>query len=876
MSERQIKVKATYNKEKEKTRKRAISKFKNNEDLTEEEAQILREEIPTEEDLKQMEQSSKEFSQTIQRIIEPQKEMIEQVSQKVEELTKPLTKSVQGIAKQLNKSLKPLFEEIDNQNKENPLTREEIEKSTKFLLDYTKEKEKLIQKINNLQSRQMNLFSKIFQTTGATEEEISRYKLEGEEIDFPVDIFTDISNKIQGKSTEKEDFETQLKKFLRTKLSKKLRDKLKENEDKDIPLNEYLVKAEIDSIQKACDEFNKETLFFRNRPSRHNLELIERKREINKELPLKYIFRRVTEIHFENITEEDFKSYLKEEIEILKELIDIQNDTLSKNREIVNIFSRASNPYFEGKKEIELDPEEKQIKEEFYNTSFLIFQDSSNLSTLARAILVSQPSFDEMDIEQQERIFEFLQYNLEDLEELSKEWTPQEEVEEIVEQYLTTNSKDRKFLTTEKIVPQIMLSGLKIQNKFEEKEQGKIEKVTFDIASDNDKRYFIQVVMNEYKLPFTDNTFKTLESLMTIQNLMEKQFKTLRGAFFSTKDVIFLNRGGRVTNYSKTLYQETNRELISLMSAIGSLDTTDYFLKYYGIDDKTLEEENKAILMTIDDPETYDKTLEELRKEKIKKSNIHFPIDKIKKISSIQPFVAMKGLNIESEEEAFNNTFWTFNDINEKPIPILEFLKMTGRFAFLPLEMDSYLSDSTTNNEVTRNLKTIIANLNYYKTNKEMKKDRTTKNFLEWYYIGIKKGSQKEEIFEPSEMMKLKNNPEWNFFARYKATRTIDSIARDCKFDEERGIGVPKEWKNNKERPRFVDSIVEYLRKAKDDKNIDDFILYTTKDKVVKNEDYITENEKRSQKTRDKIRGKENKKKQSKNPSIEKISIIIK
>jgi hypothetical protein len=66
------------------------------------------------------------------------------------------------------------------------------------------------------------------------------------------------------------------------------------------------------------------------------------------------------------------------------------------------------------------------------------------------------------------------------------------------------------------------------------------------------------------------------------------------------------------------------------------------------------------------------------------------------------------------------------------------------------------------------------------------------------------------------------------------------------------------------------------LRKAKEDKNIDDFILYTTKDKVVKNEDYITENEKRSQKTKDKIRGKKTKTKTKRNPTIEKISIIIK
>jgi hypothetical protein len=77
-------------------------------------------------------------------------------------------------------------------------------------------------------------------------------------------------------------------------------------------------------------------------------------------------------------------------------------------------------------------------------------------------------------------------------------------------------------------------------------------------------------------------------------------------------------------------------------------------------------------------------------------------------------------------------------------------------------------------------------------------------------------------------------------------------------------------------RRYFIDSIIDYLRKAKEDKNIDDFILYTTKDKIVKNEEYITEQDKRQQKTKDKIRGKTSKSKKKNNEIIEKISIIIK
>ena len=360
---------------------------------------------------------------------------------------------------------------------------------------------------------------------------------------------------------------------------------------------------------------------------------------------------------------------------------------------------------------------------------------------------------------------------------------------------------------------------------------------------------------------------------------MEKQFGTLKGINFDTKYVIYLNKGGRVTNYSKDLIQKTNRELMSLMSAIGSLDTTDFFFKYYNLDEETIVEENEAIFQSITSEKEWNKKVEEIRKEKMNQlpKDKQFPIDKIKKISTLQPFVSLKGLNIESEEEAFNNTFWKFNDIDEKPIPLFEVLKMTGRFAQLPLEMDSYLTDSTINNEVTRNLKTIIANLNYYKTNTQMKKDKTKKNFLEYYFEGILEGSDKREIFEPFEAMQMRKEGKklvgsW----KYKITRTIDSIAKDCKFDEERGIGTPKEWKHNREKLRFVDSIIDYLRKAREDKNIDDFILYTSKDKIVKDEDYITENEKRQQKTKDKVRGKQTKRKQTKNESIEKISIIIK
>ena len=795
-----------YNQEREALLQLAIEKSERGEKLTEEEAKAIVQHFPTDKELSKMTGKMSELSKTLGKIVQPQMEIVDTITKTFEEITKPLTDSINSVGKGLQKALQPVFDELDNQNKENPLTRKEIETGNKFFDEYIKEKKKLIEEIELLNTKQNKLLSNIFEETRATEEDIVKYKLESEEIDLPSNIFNDISKKIKGNETTN--------------------------------------------------------------------EIIER--EIEKQKPFKYLFYKATKIPFENISEENFKKYLTEEIELLKKAIAIRKTINSRNREILRIFSRASNPYFEGKKEEEISESDRKLKEDFYNTSFLFFQNSTQLEKLFTQIFLKRTSYDELDLERQERFFEFLNYTLEDLEDLSKQWNKQKE--EIVEQYLSTNSKN-KLLTTEKIVPQLFLKGEEIEKLFKDKESGKIEKVTFDLSSgDSNKNFIIHFLMKEYPLTFTEDTFKTLESLMTIQNQMEKQFGTLKGINFDTKYVIYLNRGGRVTNYSKDLIQKTNRELISLMSAIGSLDTTDFFFKYYNLDEETIVEENEAIFQSITNEKEWNNKVEEIRKEKIKQlpKDKQFPLDKIKKISTLQPFVSLKGLNIESEEEAFNNTFWKFNDIDEKPIPLFEILKMTGRFAQLPLEMDSYLTDSTTNNEVTRNLKTIIANLNYYKSNSQMKKDKTKRNFLEYYFEGTKEGETKKRIFEPFEAMQLLKEKKLIGQWKYKTTRTIDSIAKDCKFDEERGVGDIKEWKNNKERPRFVDSIVEYLKKAKKDKNIDDYILYTTKDKIVKNESYITENEKRNQKNKNKVMGKNTKKKQTKNPTIEKISIIIK
>lgn len=856
-----------YNKEREALLQIAIEKKAKGEELTEEEKKAIIQHFPDDEELKRINETMSGFSKTLEGIIQPEMDIVNTISKNIDEITTPFSKAM---GKGLQKALQPVFDELENQNKENPLTRKEIEEGSKFFDEYIKEKTNLTQEMEMLNLKQQKLLSNIFNKTGATEEEIVNYKLESEEVDLPSNIFKDISRKLQGKETIRKEIEGQVKKHFNSNLSKKTQEKIKNIKPfTEEELRRNLTNYEIKNLEKAIKEIEEETLLFNKRPSRMGNEEIERQD------PFKYIINKSIEIHFENISEEDFKSYLQEEIEIYKKAISIRNTINSRNREILRIFSRASNPYFEGKKEDELSEEDRQFKEDFYNTSFLLFQNSTNLEKLFSNIFLKRTPFEQLEIERQESFFEFLKYSLEELEDLQKEWTQKNEVTEIVEPFLVTSENDRKVLTTEKIVPQLMLSGKKIEEKFLQLKEGEVEKVIFDISSDNEKKYFIEVLMKEFPLTFTEDTFKTLESLMTIQYLMEKQYNRNWNVKFTTKDIIKLNKGGRVTNYSKDLIQKTNREIISLMSAIGSLDTTEYFFKYYEIDEETIVEENKAIFKNINTNEEWEKKINELRKEKIKKEKINFPFDKITKISTIQPFVSLKGLNIESEEEAYNNTEWKFNDTDGKPIPLFEFLRITKRYSLLPLEMDSYLTEGTLNNEVTRSLKTIIANLNYYKNNKQMKKDKTKKNFLEYYFEGTKEGEKEEDIFEPFEAMQLRKKKELVGSWKYKITRTIDSIAKDCKFDEEREIGVPKIWKD-KERPRFVGAIVDYLRKAKENKNIDDFILYTTKDKIVKNEEYITEQDKRQQKTKDKIRGKTSKPKKKNNEIIEKISIIIK
>ena len=438
-----------------------------------------------------------------------------------------------------------------------------------------------------------------------------------------------------------------------------------------------------------------------------------------------------------------------------------------------------------------------------------------------------------------------------------------EESEEILEYNSITTQQKNKLMTTEKIVPQLFMLGDKIK-----------EKISFDLSGDSKDNFIVNCIMEQYPIQFTTGTFQTLESLMTIQNYYEKNGLQIPRNPFTTKDIVYLNKGGKVSKYTNKDIEETNEEIMSLMSAIGRLDITDFMLQYYGLSEETIVNENKAIFDLIQTEKEYNKKLDEIRKRKMEElpEENKFPLDKIKKISELKNFVNLSGIDIQYQDEKVpNDTMWYFRD--ERPIPLFDFIKMTGRYTMLPLVMDSYLTDSQTNNEITRTLKNVIANLRYYKNNKN-RKQRMWQSF---YYEGRLEGQKKDSIFSPTEAMIHIKNKEIVGKWKYQAIRTIDSLAQEMKFDDKRTIGTEKEWKNKMEKTRFIDSIVDYLRKAKEDKIISDFKLYSDKEKVFNEEDYITENDRRRQKTKEKIKGikKDKTTKQKKNPSVYKIAIII-
>ena len=127
-----IKLK-NYNKEREAILDKALEKSERGEKLTQSEIEVIREHFPNEEELKKMTEKMSGLSKAIEGIVQPQMEIVKTISDNIDEITKPITDSITSFGKGLQKALQPVFDELENQYKENPLTRKEIDKLTTFL-----------------------------------------------------------------------------------------------------------------------------------------------------------------------------------------------------------------------------------------------------------------------------------------------------------------------------------------------------------------------------------------------------------------------------------------------------------------------------------------------------------------------------------------------------------------------------------------------------------------------------------------------------------------------------------------------------------------------------------------------------------------------
>lgn len=719
---------------------------------------------------------------------------------------------------------------IKNQEERIEFSEENIENGFKQLEKLAKERKKNKKTLDDLIERTNSLMNELFDLIEATEEQKEEYlKYLFSEYDLIDDIHKDIFKIPIDKETE----------YFRGKPSEIL-----------LHLYENIPQEKQEQLQLFLEDENFKT----DEKAEQFFE------EMNKYLPeeeVEYSIKPVT-IDFSGIELDDImkildkqKAITEETIRGMKNSFKIQSEYLKMNKQF-SIFISKDNEIV---KDETISEKGQLLFVRICEDMLQSMEDYQSFTILTKRRGISK-LFAEDFLEEKE-------IELEDIEKLKEKIvaTQKDREEEVFDYVPISSEQKKKIVTQEKIVPQLFLLGDKIK-----------EKISFDITGDSGDKFILHCIMEQYPIEFTTETFQTLESMMTIQNYFEKNFPTIRRRPFSTKDIIYLNKGGKISKYTPKDIEETNQEILALMSAIGRLDITDFMLQYYGLSEETIVNENEAIFDSIQTEKEYNKKLDEIRKRKMEElpEENKFPLDKIKKISELKNFVNLSGIDIQYQDEKVpNDTMWYFRD--ERPIPLFDFIKMTGRYTMLPLVMDSYLQDTPLNNEITRVLKNAIGNLNYYKT----KKRKQNTDFIKYYFEGIESGQTKTKKYQPSEAMILLKQKKIVGKWKYKIVRTIDSLAKDCKFDNERTIGTEKKWKNTKERPRFVDSIVTFLRKAKEGGTISDFELYTDKEKKIKNEDYITENEIRHENTKNKTKGKDTIKKGKKNPSIYKVSIII-
>ena len=232
--------------------------------------------------------------------------------------------------------------------------------------------------------------------------------------------------------------------------------------------------------------------------------------------------------------------------------------------------------------------------------------------------------------------------------------------------------------------------------------------------------------------------------------------------------------------------------------------------------------------------------------------------------------VRYKTIEIEKKNgQKYSKKGYVFESI----IPLFSFMNELKLINTAPLQIESVLKSSQMNDEITRILKEEIAQLYYFKSRN--KKNNTQNGFKRKVFV-TEEGKELTPKEWSEKNIESKRENKKNFvkgYWKYIARRTIDSMIKDCKFTTQNGEilnAYNEKTIDRKTYSRFIDSVITFLRYSKDisygqDKYIKDFILYDKQGKIVKDSDYTTENE----------RQKQEKKKIKRNPSIDKIDIII-
>ena len=763
----------------------------------------------TTEELERRYKEAKEINERIEKQYnEAQKDIEKQVIEKKKksktQMMKELQKELKTEGIKSNLSSHSLIYQVRKPSEENPkYTEVDFTNGELILKDCIEERKKLDKLLDELLQENEEQMTRLFDLVGATDEEREQYLAELEsESELSKDLYFDLFGKdLEGdyrfEGTPVEIIKSLIKELNienEKEILAMLDDDTIEGQEKQRRLNETLKEIQID----------------------------------DEELENKVFRLRRKDFDFKSVEPKKLVSLLDEQMNLNKRAIEGMQIASKVNLALMNLSNTFSIFVVSDDEQIHSQATERQTQL-FIDISDEILNSMMTYNSFTKLAKKKNPSrlFAETYLEEKEEENEALQKLKEEI--LKQEEETQKGIRDSEElfEYVPIATKN-KLITQEKVIPQLFVLGSKIK-----------EKVTFDLVGDNNENWIVSCIMEQYPIAFTTHTFKTLESLMTIQTTFEKEYASSIRRPFSTQDIIFLNKGGKVSKYTKEEIIKTNREIMSIMSAIGKLDITDFVRKY-------------------NETRPKEKQISE---------------GEIKRISRIQNFAYMSGIEIEYNENGENqaNTLWYF--VKENPIPIFDFVKLTNRYTMLPLEMDSYLVDTALNQEITRVMKSIIASVRYYKTQK--KKEQSY--FLSYHFEGIEEGKTKRDLYKPSEAMKLLKEHKIVGSWRYQITRTIDSIAKDCNFDDKRPIDSEKNL-TGKERTRFIDTIVEYLRKAKEDKNILDFILYSDKEKIVKEETYITEGQQRKERIKKKQKGtfKEGQRKVTKrNPSIYKITIII-